>query len=409
VPDILIDIGRLLYRRLKGHLPTGIDRVGLEYVRHYGNHARAALTWGPFSSVLSRPDSARAFKLLLDPEAPATRVILWLLFKAYLRWWTGPGATDCVLFNTSHTGLDNVRYAAGLRRRGARPAFVVCDLIPITHPEYCRDGERERHVARMRNALTAARGIVTISRDTLEVLRSFAGTAGLGVPPAVAAPLAPSLPPATPGPRPIAEPYFVILGTIEPRKDHLLLLQLWRELVARHKAQVASRESQVTSHKSQDTNYTAQDGVVPRLVVIGQRGWKCENVVELLERCQELKDVVIERNDCGDAELVTYLHHAQALLFPSFVEGYGMPLAEALSLGTPVIASNLPVFREVAGETPEYADPRDDGRWMELVIEYARPDGGQRAAQLERMKRYRATTWSDHFRIVDEFLPRLVK
>jgi len=385
VPDILIDIGRLLYRRLKGHLPTGIDRVGLEYVRHYGGHARAVLAWGPFSSVLSRPESERAFQLLLDSEAPATRVILWLLVNAYLRWWTGPGVTDCVLLNTSHTGLDNNRYAAGLRRRGARPVFVVCDLIPISHPEYCRAGERERHIARMRNAVKAARGIVTISRDTLEVLRGFADQAGLRVPPAVAAPLAPSLPPAEPGPRPIAEPYFVIVGTIEPRKNHILLLHLWRELVARH---------------------SGERDALPCLVVIGQRGWKCENVVELLERCPELKGFVIERNDCSDADLVTYLHHTQALLFPSFVEGYGMPLAEALALGTPAIASNLPVFREVAGEIPEYADPANARAWTELVVEYARPDSNRRAAQLERLKGFRATTWQQHFEKVDDFLER---
>jgi len=393
VPDILIDIGRLLYRRLKGHLPTGIDRVGLQYVRHFGSRARAVLTWGPFSSVLSRSDSERAFQLLLDPEAPAARVILWLLVKAYLRWWAGPGATNGVLFNTSHTGLDNARYAAGLRRRGARPVFVIYDLIPITHPDYCRAGERERHVARMLNAVTAARGIVTISRDTLEVLRGFARAAGLRMPPAVAAPLAPSLPPATPGPRPIAEPYFVILGTIEPRKNHILLLQLWRQLVAHHSSLV--------------TRHSGERDALPRLVVIGQRGWKCENVVELLERSQELKGFVIERNDCSDVELVTYLHHAQALLFPSFVEGYGLPLVEALAQGTPVIASNLPVFREMAGEIPEYADPRSDERWMELIADYSKPRSDRRAAQLSRMREFRASTWEQHFRTVDAFISTL--
>jgi glycosyltransferase involved in cell wall biosynthesis len=390
VPDILIDIGRLLYRRLKGHLSTGIDRVGLEYVRHYGSRARAVLTWGPFTSVLSRPDSERAFRLLLDPEAPATQVILWLLVKAYLRWWAGPGVTDCVLFNTSHTGLDHSSYANGLRRRGARPVFVICDLIPITHPEYCRAGERARHVARMSNALTKANGIVTISRDTLEVLRGFAGTESLRLPPAVAAPLAPSLPLAQPGPRPIAEPYFVILGTIEPRKNHILLLQLWRQLIARHSSLV--------------TRHSEERDALPRLVVIGQRGWKCENVVEMLERNQELKGFVIERNDCSDAELVTYLHHAQALLFPSFVEGYGLPLVEALAQGTPVIASDLPVFREMAGEIPEYADPRNDERWMELIADYSKPRSDRRAAQRSRMKEFRASTWEQHFKIVDEFL-----
>jgi len=398
VPPILIDISRLLYRRLRRWLPTGIDRVSLEYIRHYADRARAVLTLGPFSSVLSIPDSAQAFRMLLDPcgKTQATK----LISKAYLRWWLGADAAGCVLFNTSHTGLDNAGYAKGLARKGALPVFVVCDLIPITHPEYCRPGDRERHVARMRNAVTTARGIVTISRDTLEALRGFAGEAGLRMPPTVVAALAPSLPHVEPGPRPIAAPYFVVVGTIEPRKNHILLLHLWRSLVEQWKR---------NGRDSQDSGTTRawnqrHDGSIPRLVIIGQRGWECENIVDLLERCESLRGYVLERGQCSDAELVTYLRHAQALLFPSFVEGYGLPLAEALSLGTPAIAADLPVFREVAGEIPEYVDPLDGRRWMELIEDYADATSARRAAQIERIKGFQATTWQQHFQTVDNFV-----
>ena len=146
--------------------------------------------------------------------------------------------------------------------------------------------------------------------------------------------------------------------------------------------------------------------MIPRLVVVGQRGWECENVVDLLERCEPLRGIVIERGACSDAELMTYLRHAQALLFPTFAEGYGMPVAEALALGTPVIASDLDVFREISADVPEYVDPLDGARWMELVADYSRPDSPRRAAQLERMKGFRATTWEQHFGKVDHFLER---
>src|SRR5258706_5244176 len=65
VPNILIDVTRLVYRRLKGKLPTGIDRVSIEYIRHYGlregQAARAVLSLGPFNAVLSAQDSAAMF------------------------------------------------------------------------------------------------------------------------------------------------------------------------------------------------------------------------------------------------------------------------------------------------------------------------------------------------------------
>ena len=383
MPRILIDITRLLNRRQGGRLPTGIDRVGLEYIRHYANSARAVLSLGSFSAVLSRADSALAFSMLLDSQANAAPVKRRLILKACLWGWMNMDVADCYLFNTGHTGLENKGYAALLRRWGARPIFVVHDLIPVTHPEYCRPGERVRHLARMRNAITMGCGIIAISHNMLDALRTLSNEAGLRLPPTVVAPNAPGLPPPAPGPRPIKGPYFVVLGTIEPRKNHWLLLQLWRRLVER------------------------LGEAAPRLVIIGQRGWECENVVDLLERCEQLRGFVFEKNHCSDEELVTYLHHAQALLFPSFVEGYGLPMSEALSLGVPVIASDLPVFREIAGAVPEYADPLDGRRWMELIGDYAEVHSVRRMAQLERMADFRGTTWAQHLNTVDEFLKQL--
>jgi hypothetical protein len=74
----------------------------------------------------------------------------------------------------------------------------------------------------------------------------------------------------------------------------------------------------------------------------------------------------------------TYLRHARVLLLPSFVEGYGLPMIEALSLGVPVIASNLPVFHEVAADIPDYLDPIDSTRWMNCVESFCNPASGLR-------------------------------
>ena len=386
VPKILIDVTRLVYRRLKGKLPTGIDRVSLEYIRHFAaddtHPPRAVLSLGPFNAVLSAKDSAAVFAAVGRTE-PMTWLACRVIMKAFWWRWLCLDVHGAHLFNTGHMGLENPRYAWALRRFGARPIFVISDLIPITHPEYCRPGERERHLMRMRVALSTGTGIVTISQDTLDVLQRFCTDEELKMPPAVASPLAPGLPDIESGPRPIARPYFVIIGTIEPRKNHWLLLQLWRQMVE------------------------TMGNAAPRLVVIGQRGWECENVVDLLERCAQLKGVVIERPYCSDAELITWLHHAQALLFPSFAEGYGMPLTEALSIGVPVIASDLPVFRETSGDVPEYANPLDGRRWRELIVEYARPDSVLREAQLARMAAFRPTTWPQHFARVDALLATL--
>ena len=129
--------------------------------------------------------------------------------------------------------------------------------------------------------------------------------------------------------------------------------------------------------------------------------------MDLLDRCEPLKGIVLEKPYCSDAELVCYLQHAQALLFPSHIEGFGLPLAEALSLGTPVIASNLDVFKEIAHDIPEYIDPLDGLAWLAAVQDYAAEKSPRRDQQMARMRGYRAPRWSDHFAKVDIFLGQL--
>jgi glycosyltransferase involved in cell wall biosynthesis len=95
------------------------------------------------------------------------------------------------------------------------------------------------------------------------------------------------------------------------------------------------------------------------------------------------------------------------LLFPSFAEGYGLPLAEALALGVPVIASDLPALREVGGVVPDYLDPLDGAAWRNAVADYVRPDSLARRAQLARLAGWTPPSWSAHFAILDEVLDGL--
>jgi len=381
----LLDVGRLLRLRLAGRAPTGIDRVTIEYVRHYGARARAVVGAGSFGGVLTEAGSDAVFRYVSDPATAGAWRGAALMAKAVAPGQTPADVKGCLLLKTDPFGLDRPGPVARCLRRGARLVSLLYDLIPATHPEYCRPGERERHLVRTRAALTLSAGLVAISRDTLEAVTGYARDAYLRLPPALAAPLAPGLPALEPGPAPVTGPYFVTVGTIEPRKNHLLLLHLWRELAS------------------------ALGEGAPRLVIVGRRGWECENAVDLLERSPGVRATVIEAGACDDRELVTWLRHARALLFPSFAEGYGMPLVEALALGTPVIASDLPVFREAAGDVPDYADPLDGARWMELVLDYAAPAGAARAAQLGRLREFRVPAWAQHFGEVDAFLATFVK
>jgi glycosyltransferase involved in cell wall biosynthesis len=380
---MLLDISRLTARVAEKRLPTGVDRVVLAYIQRWGSQAQAVLQKGNWLRIVPQAESQRLFELLLSPPADFRRQVNWSIARACVPPWPSQDAAGRVSFSLSHTGIDKPGLREWLTRTRQRPVFFVHDLIPITHPEYCRAGEQQRHVVRMETLLLAGAGIVCNSQTTLQSLREFAASRRLPMPQSVVAPLAPAELPHLGGfESPLPVPYFVVLGTIEPRKNHLLLLHLWRQLAETRGAQT------------------------PHLVVIGQRGWECENVADMLERCNALQPFVHELANCEDVELARYLRHARALLFPSFAEGFGMPLVEALALGTPVIASDLPVFREIAADVPEYVDSLDGAGWHQAVRDYAQ-DGGRRDAQLKRMAGFAAPTWDQHFARVQDLLERL--
>jgi hypothetical protein len=405
-PRMLIDVTRLVARRLKARLPTGVDRVGLAYIERYalGRHgglepgpmARALLSMGPLQLVLPAQASQAVFRWLLG-EPGATRTP-WLALLAGLpralaaslvrATGLAPEEKNAWLIHAVHSGLERPGWARHLRAAGARPLVVVHDLMPITHPQYFRAGEAARHERRMRHTLQWAHGLVANSHATLRALDTWAASQRLVLPAAAVAHLgsaggsaAAEVPPTVAGSPPMAQPYFVVLGTLEPRKNHALLLKVWERLVQR-RGQAAT----------------------PRLVLIGQRGWEIESLARELERTPALQGVVVERPCCGDIEMTRWLRDARALLLPSFAEGFGLPLVEALALRVPVLASDLDVFRELAGPLPDYHDPLDGPAWLTAVEAYARPDSPARAAQLERLAGFHAPSWQSHFQAVDRLM-----
>ncbi len=139
-------------------------------------------------------------------------------------------------------------------------------------------------------------------------------------------------------------PIHVILGTIEPRKNHSFVVNLWEKL-----AQETTPE------------------IMPQLVVLGHWGWKIEDLKNRLENSPLLGEsihLLIGPNDTTVAQL---LADCNALLMPSFAEGYGLPVLEAAREGIPVIANDLAVYREIAGDYPHLCSIDDPEGWERLI------------------------------------------
>lgn len=377
-PPILLDVSRLIWRQWTRRLPTGIDRVCLAYLEHFGPMARAVVQFRRFRLILDRSTSAKLINLLLNGSKWFRWQLIGILVSGVVR--DAANAAGQVYLNVGHTGLNSPHLLPWLTRHRLRPLYLVHDLIPITHPQLCRDREAVRHEERMRNALRSAHGIIVNSKATERDLATFASAQGLSPPPTVVAWLGIDGPPpeSANSVRP-KRPYFVVVGTIEARKNHLLVLKAWAELVA---------------HLGEDA---------PELIIIGQRGWEAEEATDVLDNPGSLQGHVRELGRCDDATMHSLISGAQALLMPSFTEGFGLPVVEALEMGTPVIASDLEVFREIASDIPEYLDSSDLPGWVNAVMDYT-SDSERRQAQLSRISKFVAPCWSSHFKRVDDFL-----
>ena len=423
--SVCFDATRLRARLKAVEQPTGIDRVDLAYLYALSADPQLALSLvvrGMFGIRQLKPGVAQ--QLLEDIARcwSARPTDAQALFLAVRDWLESPALTPCaplarrelgsepdlaparlregeeqmrrdqvslqkpsqptLYINTSHGQLYRPAYARWLARTGQRGLFFVHDLIPIEHPEYSRAAEPRRHAARLATIAAHAGAVLVNSAATRDALQAYWAARNVRMPAITVAPLGVGLhgaEPQFPVPKAVV-PYFVMLGTIEPRKNHLLLLKLWRQMVE------------------------ADPPAAPRLVLVGRRGWLNEPVFKLLDDSPGLAAHLIECSGLADAELLALLRGACALLNPSFAEGFGLPVAEALAAGVPVLASSLAAHREVGGDSADYLDPRDAEGWLHAIRDFADPASPRRKQALLRVARYQPPTWAGHFEIVRETL-----
>lgn len=137
--------------------------------------------------------------------------------------------------------------------------------------------------------------------------------------------------PLTPAPTALADEYILFVGTIEPRKNIPNLLRGYAILKAREKH-------------------------IPKLVLVGQKGWLAEPSFEAIENLKLENDVMWLGNVPFDG-LPELYRGAKMLVFPSLYEGFGFPPLEAMACGTPVVTSDRGSLKEITGDAAVYIDP----------------------------------------------------
>jgi glycosyltransferase involved in cell wall biosynthesis len=127
-----------------------------------------------------------------------------------------------------------------------------------------------------------------------------------------------------------------------------------------------------------------------KLVIAGARMRRRDEVDEAMETGRFHDGVVIQYVAATDREIGNLYAHARALVFPSLIEGFGIPPLEAVARGVPAVCSDIPVIREVCGDAVKYADPDDPSAFTAAVREtlMSPPDSGNTLAGRDRIRRY---------------------
>lgn len=151
-------------------------------------------------------------------------------------------------------------------------------------------------------------------------------------------------------PKPIASltrsKFVAYCSTIEVRKNHLLLINIWDRLLRTYPA-----------------------NQIPKLVLVGKWGWAFEAVKNQIEQNPVLRNHVVVLSNLPDASLVWLYQNAQFTVFPSFTEGWGLAAAESLNWGTPVVISDAPALNEAAQGLMPRLDPLEFSAWLQTIEE----------------------------------------
>jgi alpha-1,3-rhamnosyl/mannosyltransferase len=134
-----------------------------------------------------------------------------------------------------------------------------------------------------------------------------------------------------------------MVGTIEPRKNLGVVLEAWRLLRDRNPE-------------------------TPPLVIVGKVGWKAESILPQLDQAVAA-GLVIRPGYLRLAELLGLYQGSEVVVFPSVYEGFGLPVVEAFQAGKPLLASDIPVLREVADDAAMFAPPHDPEAWARALRE----------------------------------------
>jgi alpha-1,3-rhamnosyl/mannosyltransferase len=364
-----------LCKGLAGGSQDGISHYTQELMTQFAK--RKELSLAPFSFDVGAQDVHALDRKVLGSAAPALASRPVLHLGKYPTGALYSGFTGSDFPGISGLGKVDLIHATDHyipRTKFAPMVATLMDAIPFSHPEWSSGRFRGAKNALWKKAISWADHIITISGYSKSELCKWTGVAAdrisvipLGVDTRwfrdvtleesvmVRAKFA------------LPAQYFVSVGTLQPRKNISTVIAAHRSL----------RDAERTQTP---------------LVIVGRAGWKCEQEVAQIEQ-DARSGRVLWLQHVSDAELLPIMKAAKALLFPSFAEGFGLPVLEAFAAQVPVITSTTTSLPEVAGDAALAVEPTDVAALREAMLRILDDQALSIALRKQGLARARLFTW----------------
>ena len=340
---------------------SGIQRVTQNIVTRLMNLRGRPYTTLPTAFT---PDSTLRWATEMEDEKVTG---IWGLADGVARMLE-PGPGDVLLLADSNwAAIDSYAPAVEkFKQQGTSVFSVVYDLLPIQFPDFFDDTICPIHRHWFETSARISDGLIAISRSVAEETSRLLDDSGFDrqgdilrigwfYPGSDFAPHSPEIetrPAVSQLCQPGAEPYVLMVGNIEPRKNHQLAINAVERLTA--------------------------CGNRIRLVVAGKPGWNVDALTAFLYGRVSGDGPIVFVEAPSDPELDLLYRHAIALLMPSEAEGFGLPVVEAAQRQVPSVVNDTAVFREIGGEGTLYVDPHDVSAFADAIATLSREDSGTR-------------------------------
>jgi glycosyltransferase involved in cell wall biosynthesis len=253
---------------------------------------------------------------------------------------------DILLVIDAYWSFETIGWLPYFQSKGNKIFCVLYDFIPSNYPEFFTKSTTDNFESKTIELLKASSLAFCISRRTFSDAKKFMQKTGVDCPLEIF----------NISPRSdlveldygekytvsINTPYFLQVGTIEPRRNTKRVLEEFKKIW--------------------------DSGNQSGLLLVGKQGENSDEIITVINSLIADGYPLIWKADVDDYELAAYYLSAEAVIVASFAEGYGLPVAEGLLLGRPVIANNLEVFHEVADNCPSYFNIDEEGELANLIL-----------------------------------------